>query len=404
MQQVKVVIKHDRAREVLWNNLSLPTNTEVMVSFSDFLRLRKLFDIDIKSEFEYSYDPNHWREEKMFGLSGHAELKSGFGNCTVNLVRESIKKGYDVRWVGRQYDCPDFASLAHKEVPSDIAMVWHDQPRKEWFESPFKKNIAIVPFETTRIPESWVTRINAMDALFVPCAQNVQMMRDSGIIIPIEVVRWGFNDEWFYEIEKPQRNTYVFGTVGSLSIRKGTDLLIRAFQEAFPARQYPNVELLCKTSSNTYDFMVKEDKRIKVDMNAVNQSDLLNDFYKKIDCFVFSSRGEGFGLPPLESMATGTPTIVTNWSGPVEYANNDVAYMLDYEMTPASIFTNQLYKEDCGNWAEPNYNQLVSLLKYCYENQNEAKEKGKKAAKYAKENWTWNNKINEFIIALDKHL
>jgi len=42
--------------------------------------------------------------------------------------------------------------------------------------------------------------------------------------------------------------------------------------------------------------------------------------YERATLFVFSSWGEGFGLPPLEAMAVGTPVVLTDSSGVGEYA------------------------------------------------------------------------------------
>ncbi len=96
--------------------------------------------------------------------------------------------------------------------------------------------------------------------------------------------------------------------------------------------------------------------------------------------------------------------IVTGWSGPMEYMTPEVGWLIDYAMVPATSFTEKVYKEECGDWAEPSKDHLVKLMRYAYEHQDEVKEKGKAAAKYVQENWLWEQKIPMFIEALEKHL
>jgi glycosyltransferase involved in cell wall biosynthesis len=48
----------------------------------------------------------------------------------------------------------------------------------------------------------------------------------------------------------------------------------------------------------------------------------LSILYSSADLFLFTSRVEGFGLPPLESMACGTPVVTTDCSGNMDYAAN----------------------------------------------------------------------------------
>ena len=90
--------------------------------------------------------------------------------------------------------------------------------------------------------------------------------------------------------------------MGAMSKRKGIDILVDAFFKAFPIEQ--DVRLLCKTSHNYFIWGVK-DKRMKIDMTPVTHEELMNNFFKEIDCFVFPTRGEGFGLPMLEQWRQG---------------------------------------------------------------------------------------------------
>ena len=52
-------------------------------------------------------------------------------------------------------------------------------------------------------------------------------------------------------------------------------------------------------------------------------------YYNIADVFLFPSLNEGFGLPPLESMACGTPVIVSRLTSLPEVAGNAAAYVDD---------------------------------------------------------------------------
>lgn len=400
---IPIVIENADVKAVFWRSRFYDVNMKADVPISDALRLSNLYQVRVDYPFT-RYDPSHWHSSKRFGLMGNADVVSGFGNCTVNLIKYSEKEQCDVRWIGRGIQVPELAYLQYRTLPLSMAMVWHDQPRDAWVTSPFEKNIAITPFETTRVPSSWVPKLNKMSAVFVPCKQNIQMMKDSGVVVPVELIHWGVDPEKWHKIDRPSdRKLFTFGSMGALSIRKGTDILIDAFVKAFPIHQYPLVRLLLKTSYNVFPFGVK-DRRIVVQQTAVDHQQLMDSFVKETDVFVFPSRGEGFGLTPLEMMATGIPAIVTGWSGFMEYMNEDVGWLLDYKMTPADSFTKEIYKEYCGDWAEPSVDDLVEKMRWCYHNQDIVKMTGDRAAEHVKQNWTWDTKIKTFHSALDKVL
>lgn len=398
---MKAKIINSKASSIFYDGTFYDTDKELELDFSTAFRLTRVCDIETVYE-PMEYNPSLFKDEKFFNFFGDIDMVSGFGGCSFNLIKYSSPK-YKNALAGRTMNVHDKVVFGaqNRKLEQAGAMVWHDQPREKWLYSPFKKNIAIVPFETTVIPLSWIGKINNFDALFTLCKQNVEAFKNAGVKVPIELIHWGVDPEKFYELERPARDTFTFGTMGALTTRKGTDILIEAFREEFQAEK--DVRLICKTSYNYYPFSVP-DTRVSVQMGEITHEELMKEFFQKIDCFAFPTRGEGFGLPPLEAMATGVPAIVTGWSGPMEYMTPDIGWLIDYKMVPAEAFTKDTYKEECGDWAEPDKQHLRKLMRYAYEHRQEVREKGKAAAKYVKENWLWEHKIPMYFDALEKHL
>lgn len=67
--------------------------------------------------------------------------------------------------------------------------------------------------------------------------------------------------------------------------------------------------------------------------------EVLVDLYKNAILFVFPSSDEGFGLPPLEAMTLGTPTISSNCASLPEVVGNDDAL---FDPTDPSDFLNKM--------------------------------------------------------------
>lgn len=389
---------------MLFDGKWYPVGVPIDVDFSTAIRMKNTVHA-IVPYIKNPYDPKFWKEGGEAAFIANVDNNTGWGNVGVNLIKYSHKFA-KFSLVGRTHEVrdPHVLGALSRAVNMNGAGIWHDQPKVEWLMSPFSKNISIVPFETTVIPKSWIPRINNFDALFVPCQQNKEAMIASGVTVPIEIIHWGVDPSRFYEIERKDDGVLTFGTMGALSIRKGTNILVNAFERAFPNGE--KVRLICKTSNRGYPFMSK-DKRIEVQIGPVSHDELMNSFFRLVDCFVFPTLGEGFGLPPLEAMATGIPAIVTGWSGPMEYMRPDVGWTIDHTMDIAKEFSDPstgIYKEDCGQWAIPSVEHLVALMRYAYEHQDEVKAKGKRAAEYVRQEWLWSKKIHMFEEALNKHL
>lgn len=120
--------------------------------------------------------------------------------------------------------------------------------------------------------------------------------------------------------------------VGSEQPRKNFPLLIRAFARVY--QKYPDIRLL---KVGQPEFQAQRDKALAV-INELGIQDAvifaghagadLVDFYNYCHIFVFPSRYEGFGFPPLEAMACGAAVICSNTTSLPEVVN-DAALLHD---------------------------------------------------------------------------
>lgn len=104
--------------------------------------------------------------------------------------------------------------------------------------------------------------------------------------------------------------------VGTIEPRKNIVHLIRAFAQAKRAAHLPHQLVLVGARGWKYTEI---DQTIAQE-NVVNDvifpgyvpQDELPAWYRAAELFVYPSLYEGFGLPPLEAMASGTPVITSN--------------------------------------------------------------------------------------------
>ena len=93
---------------------------------------------------------------------------------------------------------------------------------------------------------------------------------------------------------------------------------------------------------------------LKIDISKIIQIDaddsILSNLYKKAAAFVYPSKYEGLGLPPLEAMSLGCPVITSNHEAIIE-AVGDAAILFNPE-EPEDIkdkIEDVLYSNDLKN-------------------------------------------------------
>lgn len=121
-----------------------------------------------------------------------------------------------------------------------------------------------------------------------------------------------------------QRRPYILH-VGTLEPRKNVDVLLRAFALARERADLPHVLALVGARGWMYDSVIQlaEDLRLGDRVRFVDYVPPaeLPLWYNGADLFAYPSAYEGFGLPVLEAMACGLPTITSASSALTELAN-----------------------------------------------------------------------------------
>lgn len=134
--------------------------------------------------------------------------------------------------------------------------------------------------------------------------------------------------EYLYEKYDIPRNKKLILYVGNLKPHKNLITLLKALKEL---DRTDVILLLVGKAFKSVDMENQEKElgiRNKVIHTGMVSKQELIDFYNVADLFVFPSLYEGFGIPPLEAMACGTPVIAANNSSIPEVCG-DAAVLVD---------------------------------------------------------------------------
>lgn len=264
------------------------------------------------------------------------------------------------------------------------------------------RRIAYVVWETTVMPPDKVKILQSMDEVWTPSNWGRRLLVDNGIAEDrVGVVPEGVDVEKFRSAEEARGGgrPFRFLFVGKWEGRKGVELLIDAYREEF--RPEEPVELVLH-GWNPYlpGFNLEANIRRAVGGRRTPPvvasrpvtEDALTRLYNSCDVFVLPTRAEGWGLPITEAMACGLPVIVTDYSAPVDYLNDDVAYMIPVEkLVPVHDPYFFPGGSALGVWAQPDAGALRRLMRRVYENPDEAREKGRRARAEVCARWTWDH-------------
>jgi GT2 family glycosyltransferase len=347
---------------------------------------------------------------------------SGYGGTCRSLVEAMDRSGVRVAYKYVYGRGPVFPPVEPEHSSSYIVNCVRGRP---FGESPvqvvyaqgdvFERNsgnvkIGYTMLEVDGLPVEWVRQANLMDEVWVPSRFNVETFVSSGVRTPVRTMPLGIDAAYFAPemLGRKPRETFTFLSIFEWGDRKAPEILLRAFADEFQKTE--PVALVCKV--NNFDPSVdvraevrkarlaRDGGRIVLAINQILEHYELGALYASADCFVLPTRGEGWGMPILEAMASGLPVIATNWSAQTDFMTEENAFPIDVARLVPAVAKCPYYAG--FRWAEPSYEHLRYLMRYVYENQAAARAVGLRAADEVRARWTWQNAARAIMRRIDE--
>ncbi|MBC8446834.1 MAG: glycosyltransferase [Chloroflexi bacterium] len=244
-------------------------------------------------------------------------------------------------------------------------------------------------YEAWPLVPGWAGVLNRVRAVWAPSQWVKWLFEDAGVTVPIGVCGYGVDHEAFYPVQRTTDGPMRFlAWARGLVSRKNVLGAIRAFLAAEPIDAVLEVKLnlddTLAPSGVTFDGV--EEGRITIIQEDWPRHKLA-DWLRSGDSLIYLSGGEGFGLMPLEAMATGCSVICSYNTGMMDFLTEDNAMLVHPTgRAPAKGYTER-FGYEC--WIEqPDFDQAVEWIRWASENREAALAIGQRGQGAASQ-WTW---------------
>ena len=288
-------------------------------------------------------------------------------------------------------------------------------------------------WESTLQPDHFFNKLKTYDQIWVPskwqaeCTIKQGADKDKVKVVPEGVDINIFNLEKDYKVQPEYDGRFKFVLFGRWDYRKSTKEIIETFLKTF--HKDDPVDLIlsvdnkfgfyadgCNSTKERFEkYGIPLDPRLKF-KSFVSREDYIS-YLKEGHVFLSCARSEGWNLPLIEAMSCGTPSIYSNCSAQLEFAEGKG---LPVKIVGEKPCQNNSYDNDgythslkdgvkTGNYYEPDFEDLSLVMLDAYKNYDSHKKRAIKDAKIIHKDFNWDrvaeigkDTLLEFISSYDK--
>jgi len=301
-----------------------------------------------------------------------------------------------------------------KEFQHDLNLVLCESDHYLFYDGYSGPKIAYNVWESTKQPEEFFEKLKEYDELWVPSKWQKECTIKQGYPEDkIKVVPEGVDVHTFYPEETTHELTsdgrFKFFLAGRWDYRKSTKEIIETFLNTFDKND--PVDLIVsidnawgdridnfKTTEERLEYFGLVDPRIKI-VHFPPREEYIK-ILKSCNVFLSCARSEGWNLPLIEAMACGVPSIYSNCSGQLEFAQDKGIPVNILGKQPTTFFTNEKYRQAIttseipGEYYEPDFNHLQLMMMYSYTKYDECKKNALKESEEIRRDFSW-EKVGE---------
>lgn len=321
-------------------------------------------------------------------VNGNLTLRNGYGLAGYNMIKSLNELGHSV-------------PFRDPTAPVEIAFC---QPGQTEWANPDAYHIQYTPWESTEVPNSWMSGFNKSDEVWTPSPLIARWFADAGVTSPIKVYEHGLDPVWSPGPSIRNNDKFVFLHHGSPAPRKGAQMAVDAFLELFGGddryalaiKAHGDTEARVKDREGNIIEDIYNHPQIVVLSNLMPEETLVN-LYRSSDALVYPGYGEGFGLIPLQALGVGIPTICTGAWAPYE------KHLIPELTLDSRMIDSPWPHMHPGKMFLPSYEGLKKSMIYAVENKEELRAEAERRSAEVHKDYNWNTlTANAFKHIVDK--
>lgn len=244
-----------------------------------------------------------------------------------------------------------------------------------------KKNIGLWAWEVEVLPEYWIKYSELFDEIWTISNFTKSIFEKE---LPNKIIKslnipgapfklldkstckqtFGINSNTFL-------CSFVFDSFSDIN-RKNPLHVIESFESSLGDEDSVLLIKCQNLSQENRDILLNYPKTKKVKFIFETFSDeLMNHLFCATDLYISLHRSEGSGLTIMEALSVGTPCLVTNYGGCLDFCLPEFCELVDYnfiEITEDIWYKNNFFKDKEVFWANPIVNDASNKIKKIFDN------------------------------------